>query len=219
MRFRTRLLITLVIAGGVAAGAWCYLARERLAQRWAARSVAAADTVEQAASAIVVIEEASDREARIRELTSHWGTGDPQFDLYLAWYVGTPKSSEFLRETFSLEFAWREQQLPRWAHYWSWRVSQEPDREIASAAAYFDLLAADAAPRSITWREVLDLQAIFALTDQPRLAFRLSPENWRDRYRRWREAVPGEVPHVDRPESPLPDWQGPAPDRKRLAGQ
>ncbi len=203
----------------MAAGAWYYRNGERLARQWAARSVASAATFDEAGAAIAAVEKAPDREARIRELTSKWGAGDPQFDLYLAWYVGTPESSEFLRETFSLEFAWREGLLPRWAHYWTWRASQEPDQEIASVLAFFDLLAASASPRPVTWRDVLDLQAIFALAGQPRLAFRLSPENWRGRYQTWRKAQPEEFPHVARPDEPFPDWQGPVPDRKRLAEQ
>lgn len=203
----------------VGAAAWCYWNYERLSRQWAARNVAAAASFEEAGKAIAAIEDAPDHVARIRELAGKWGAGDPQFDLYLAWYVGSPQSSEFLRETFSLEFAWREELLPRWAHYWSWRASQEPDQEIAAVLGFFDLLAASPSPRPVTWREVLDLQAIFALTDQPRSAVRLSPENWLSRYQAWRQARPGAVPHVDRPETPFPDWQLPVPDRKRVAGQ
>lgn len=203
----------------VAAGAWFFWNHERLARQWAARGVASATTFDEAGRAIAAIENAPDHEARIRELTSKWGVGDLPFDLYLAWYVGSPKSSEFLRETFSLEFAWRQELLSRWAHYWSWRATQEPDQEIAAIVEFFDLLAASPSPRPITWREVLDLQAIFVLSDQSRLALRLSPENWHSRYQTWRKAQPGEVSQVDRPKAPFFDWQGPVPDRKRMAGQ
>src|SRR3989337_2211904 len=127
-----------------------------------------------------------------------------------------------MRKAFSLEFGWREECLPRWAHYWSWHTPQEPDREIASMVAYLDVLQTAAPSKTITWREVLDLQAIFLLTGEPRLAKRLDPENWRDRYRRWRESHRENLPHVARPGEPFPDWEGPAqnsrPDSGKMPG-
>ena len=65
------------------------------------------------------------------------------------------------------------------------------------------------AAAEITWREVLDLQAIFQLTGQPRLALRLSPANWRQRLRTWQQDRPRPLPHVARPAAPFADWQGP----------
>ena len=85
-------------------------------------AVASAATFDQARDRLAAIESGGDRDSRVRELTACWGRGDQQFDMYLAWYAGHPASSEFLRETFSLEFAWREDLLPRWARYWSWRA-------------------------------------------------------------------------------------------------
>ena len=55
-----------------------------------------------------------------------------------------------------------------------------------------------------SWREVLDLQAVFHLTGRSELARGLSPGNWRDRYRRWRLDRPAPLPHVPRASEPMP---------------
>jgi len=219
MRIWTRLLIVVVVLAAGAASLAYYLNRERLSRRWAAQGVASATSFEEAGSKIAALENHPGRDSLIRDLAGQWGRRDQQLDLYLAWYAGSAKSSEFLRETFSLEFGWREELLPRWAHYWSWRAPQEPDRQIESIVGFLDLLAQSETPRPITWREVLDLQAVFVLTSQPRLAKRLSPENWAGRYQQWQKGRPQPLPHVARPEQPFPDWQGPVPDRRRLASQ
>jgi len=204
--------MTLLVLAAIGLGTWGYLVRNRLACQWATYRVGAADSFEEARTEIHRLETGPDRDTRLRELVRKWGTGNQQFDLYLARYVGSPDSSESLRKTFSLEFGWREQLLPRWAHYWRWRAAQEPDREIASILAHLDLLAAADSSKTITWREVLDLQAVFQLTGQPQLAKRLSPENWPDRYRSWKASC-GEIPHVPRSAKPFTDWQGPEPLR------
>ena len=207
MRPWLRILTTLLVLAVVGLGTWGYLFRNQLAHQWATYRVGAADSFEEARTEINRLENGPDRDARLRELVRKWGTGNQQFDLYLARYVGNPDSSESLRKTFSLEFGWREELLPRWAHYWSWRAAREPDREITSILAYLDLLTAADSSKTITWREVLDLQAVFQLTGQPRLAKRLSPDNWRDRYRNWLASCPGEIPHVPRSAKPFADWQ------------
>ena len=77
------------------------------------------------------------------------------------------------------------------------------DQQTASVVAYLDLAAADPS-RTITWREVLDVQALFKLTGRGELASELSPSNWRDRYRQWQRRRPAELPHAPRPKEPFP---------------
>jgi len=202
-----------------ALGVGYWLLQDRLSQQWGANRVASAVSFEAAGSLIASMENAPDREERLRKLVEAWGRGHQKFDLYLAWYVTSPRSSELLRETFSLELAWREELLPRWAHYWCWRSPQAPDEQIASVLGYLELLAQAETPKEITWREVLDLQAIFALADQPGLAKRLSPDNWLHRFRQWEQSGRPKPSYVHRPEEPFPDWQGPVPDRRRLVSQ
>jgi hypothetical protein len=216
MRVWVRAAVLAALLAG--AGAWCYLDSERLTRQWSIHRLGRAETLAQARAEIARLETGPERQAAVRDLVATWGTGSPQFDLYLAWYVGQPSSSELLRETFSLELAWREPLLARWAHYWSWRAQQEPDAEVSSIRAHLDMLVSGDPPDPIPWREVLNLQAVFALSGHARLAKRLQPDNWRQRYRDWRQAVQGAVPHIARPEAPFPDWPGPIPDRKRLAG-
>jgi hypothetical protein len=213
MRLWLRLLITLIVLAGIGMGAWAYVNRRQLACQWALYRVGAAPTLEAAKAEIAWFESGPDYERKLRELAGKWGTGNERFDLYLAEYVAGPQSPEALRRAFSLGFAWHEQRLPRWAHYWSWQTKQEPHREIASILAYLDLLAAAEPAKTITWREVLDLQAVFCLAGEPGLAKRLDPENWRGRYRGWRKKSRDKLPRVARPGKPFPDWQGPGPPR------
>jgi len=219
MRLWLRLLITLFVGVGMCVGTWCYLRREGLACQWACYRVGRARTFEDARAKIAWFESGPDYKARLRELARSWASGNQRFDLYLARYVGHPDSSEALRKAFSRGFAWHEERLPRWAYYWSWQTNQEPDREIASILAYLDLVLKADPPKTITWREVLDLQAIFCLAGKPHLAKRLGPENWGERYRRWRKQCRGGLPHVARPSTPFPDWRGPAPQLQATAPQ
>ena len=211
MRLWLRLLITFVALAAIGVGVWGYFNWRQLAWQWALYRVGAAPTLEAAKTEIAWFESGPDRERKLRELAGKWGTGNQRFDLHLAQYVGDPQCPEALREAFSLGFGWHEERLPRWAHYWSWRTEQEPDREIASILAYLDLLATAEPSKTIAWREVLDLQAIFCLAGEPGLARRLDSANWRDRYRDWRNKNRGELPHVVRPGEPFPEWQGPVP--------
>ncbi len=211
MPFRSRLLIVFLLLTCLGVGTWCYLEREELACLRASHRVAAARTFEEARAEIAWFETGPDPKTRLRHLVCRWGSGNPQFDLYLARYVHHPHSSEPLRKAFSLQFGWHEERLPRWAQYWSWQTSAEPDDQIASILSYLDLLAEAGPSRTITWREVLDLQAVFCLLGEPRLAHRLDPENWQTRYRPWRQLHRGDLPHVPRPERPFLEWHGPPP--------
>jgi hypothetical protein len=205
MRLWLRLLITLLVLAAVGVGAWFFFHRGELTNQLASHRVGAARTFEEAQVEIAWFESGPDHTAKLRELVRKWGTGNRQFDLYLARHVGSPDSSEALRKAFSLGFGWHEERLPRWAHYWSWQTPEEPDREIASILAYLDLLHTAGASKTITWREVLDLQAIFYLAREPRLAKRLNPENWRGRYAKWRQHSSDQFPHVARPSRPFPE--------------
>lgn len=209
MRLWLRMLTSMVAIAGVGLGVWGYFNRARFACRWASYRVGAAGSFAEARAEIAWFESAPNPKQKLRELVRRWGTGDPRFDLYVARYVGGPESPEAMRQAFSLEFGWHEERLPRWAQYWSWRAPQEPSREIASIVAYLDVLQTARPSKTITWREVLDLQAIFCLTGEPHLAKRLGPKNWRDRYRQWRARHPGQLSPFQRPETPFEDWQGP----------
>jgi hypothetical protein len=116
-----------------------------------------------------------------------------------------------MRKTFSLELSWREDLLPRWAYFWSWKAGPKPGERVVLILEYLDVLLSAEPPRVLTWREVLDLQAVFQLTGQPHLAVRLKTDNWQTRYRRWRELRDSQLPDLPRPEGPFPDWEGPVP--------
>jgi len=213
MRLWVRLLAALaVVAAGVLA-AWAYGNREALGRQWMAYRVGQASDFAEARQAIQWFETGPDREARLRELVGKWGGGNVRFDFYLARYVASTECSAALRKSFSLGLAWEEGLLPRWAHYWCWKAAQSPDRQIEEILAYTDKV--DAAKESlpeITWREILDLQAIFYLSGQPKWAERLTPGNWRERYRQWRESRPAGPWEIRKPSKPLPDWEGPVPE-------
>lgn len=210
---RWQRIVAAVLCAALAglAGA-AYLHRERLAGQWMAYRVGRAADFEQAARTLAWFEADADREPRIRDLVTRWGTGNARFDYYLARYVASPDSSEALRKRFSLELAWREGLLPRWTHFWSWRAGEQVEHRVEEIRDYVELLlSTDERAWQITWREVLDLQAIFCLSGQPKWAERLSPDNWRDRYAAWRAARPeGPIParHASKP---FPDWEGPVP--------
>lgn len=212
MRPWLRVLLALLVLAGMVIGAWWYFHREQLARQWACYRVGAAGSFEQAQAEIAWFEKGPDREAQLGELVRKWGTGNQQFDLYLARHLGDPACSDLLRETFARELGRRAELLPRWAHSWSYRAPLEPDAQIASILSYFDALASVEPAEQITWREVLDLQAVFQLTGQGRLARGLSAANWHDRYRRWQQTRPHELPSVARPARPFADWRGPVAD-------
>jgi hypothetical protein len=212
MRLWLRVFVAFVLlaAGALAVGA--YASRERWTRQWMAYRVGSAASYEEAWQALRWFESGSDRDARLRELVGRWGGGNLRFDFYLARYVGSSESSEAMRKSFSLGLAWREGLLPHWAHWWCWRAVQQPDRQAEEILAYVAMLdMAEDLPREISWREILDLQAIFHLTGQPKWAERLTPGNWRDRYRQWRSSQPAGPLRLGKPAKPFPEWEGPIP--------
>ncbi len=205
MSLRLRLGITAAVLVTVSLAISCHFKRQEIARQLAVYRVGSAATFSQAQAQIAWFETGPDSDARLRELVAKWGTGNRQFDIYLAGYVSDPASSEALRQAFSLELAWREELLPRWTHYWCWREAREADDPFASISSHFDLLASADSDETITWREVLDLQAVFCVGGYSQLAKRLSPENWRSRYAEWQKVRPSEPPTLIRPEEPMPE--------------
>lgn len=201
---RWRLLVGLLLGAGVLLAGWVYADRETLRRQWGVYRVGAAESYEAARERLAWFGEGPDRDARLRELVGKWGTGNRRFDLYLARYLNDPAADNRLRRAFSEHLSRHPELLSRWAHYWAYRAPTEPHDQLASVVAYFDTLYADAADRPITWREVLDLQAVFDWVDASQQAIGLSPENWRRHYRVWRETQPEELPSVARPETAFP---------------
>ena len=195
--------VTLAVAGAVAT--WAYLSRHELACHWAVARVARATDQEAAEAEIAWFESEPDRQFKLRCLVREWGSGNRQFDLYLARHLSDRCCSDRLREAFLRNSLVRPEVLPRWAHYWVFKATEEPDRQIAEILSYLDLMAAANPPRELAWREVLDLEAIFQLSGEPRCAMRLEPDQWRDRFRHWRQSHSGELPHVARPEREFPE--------------
>ncbi|OHB69875.1 MAG: hypothetical protein A2V70_02305 [Planctomycetes bacterium RBG_13_63_9] len=206
MRCWLRILLVLTLISGVGVAAWWYSRRGVLSRQWHCYRVASAESFKDAQREIAWFESGPDRPARLTELARKWGTGNRPFDLFLAQHLRDAASSELLRETFSKELGRRDGMLSRWAHYWSYQATSEPDRQIASIRDFFDTLAATEHAQAITWREVLDLQAVFTLAGEPQHAHGLSPENWRQRYRTWQQNRPARFPHLTRPERPFADW-------------
>ena len=210
MRVLRRLVVLLALLAVLGAGGWVFHERQRLPLQWSAYRVGAADSVENAAAMLAELDGAPDAAAQIKELVEKWGTGNAQYDYYLAAYITSPQSSEALRKAFSQEFAWRSELLPRWAYFWCWHAP-DANLEMASIATYFDALADSDPQRAITWREVLNLQAVFELTGRRQLAHRLSPAGWHDRYADWAAGRPRVLPPAMRPAQPFNDWKGRAP--------
>jgi hypothetical protein len=209
-----RLWLRFLVASGVLALAALavagYVNRKRLTGQWMAYRVGSAAQFDDVCRALAWFETGPDREDRLRVLVTRWGAGNVRFDYHLARHVVSPESSEALRKRFSLELAWREGLLPRWAHFWCWRAGEQPDRRVEEILSYVDLLlSAKDLSKEISWREVLDLQAIFYLSGQPKWAERLTPDNWRERYEAWRKAKPDGPLRATKPAQPLPDWEGP----------
>ena len=169
MRF-WRVLLVLLLLGAVACGAAGYVYRRPLQRAWALYRIGAAASPREAEATIVGCLASPDRLAMIGELVAKWGTGNPQFDLNLAAHVGAGSCSEPLRAAFAAELGRRPGLLEHWAHYWTWRAQLPPEQQMASVAAYLDALIVADPPRDVTWREVLDLEALFQLTGHGELA-------------------------------------------------
>jgi hypothetical protein len=198
-----RLLLAGLIVLVAAAGLWMLVYRREIGRQLACYRVGSADAYELARQELAWIETGPDQDGKLRSLVARWGTGNERLDLYLARYALDPASSEAYREAFSLEMAWRPELLGDWGHYWSWRTADVAE-EIASIRRYHDALSSTQPPRSITWRDVLILQAVFHVTGQGKLAERLTPKNWVGRYRRWLEAEAQWNTDFTRPQRPLP---------------
>jgi len=192
------LLIVLVV------GVFAIVYRQPLARQWTLYRIGAAESSQEADVEIARCETAPEAELLIGEMIDKWGSGNRRFDLHLAGHLGGRSCGETLREAFSKEITRREGLLERWARYWTWRAQLPPDQQMASVAAYYDALRAAEPPRNITWREVLDLQAVFQLTGCGELAQNLSPANWRERYGQWQQKRPSPLPAIPRPEEPFP---------------
>jgi hypothetical protein len=203
MPLRWKVLIVLLLLAGIGLGVCWYVNRNFLERHWMIYQVGAAPTYQEAKSKLTWFDAPAERSARLPVLLGRFGRGNGRFDLYLAQYVDDRDSSEALREAFSHQLTSGNGLLARWANYWSWRLAQPPDAEIASILAYLDVLKA-APSKTFTWREVLDLQAVFQWTGRPELAQKLSPGNWRERYRQWCVDRPARLPHVERPGEPMP---------------
>jgi hypothetical protein len=214
MRRRKRLWMIGMLAA-VAVGIGVFRWRGELAAHWASYQVASAGSYAAAARRIKQFEAAPDRAAKIQALVDAWGRGDPRYDYYLARYVRSPQCGDELRQAFSLEFSWRPELLSRWGHFWSWHSAADPADEQAHLRGYFDALASVEPPRRITWRDVLDLQALCDRTGQGELAERMKPDDWIDAYRRWIDKEPQWTAHRQRPEAPFHDWQGAIPPRPK----
>jgi hypothetical protein len=197
-----RILLAILLLAVLSLTVWCYLCREPLARQWSLYRIGAAATPSEAEAELVRCETDPDPDAMIGELVDKWGAGNHQFDLRLAAHLDGRSCSESLRKAFAGHIGHRPELLQRWAHYWSWRSPLTPEQQMASVVTYLDIVAADPS-RNITWREALDVQALFELTGRGELAKDVSPANWRDRYRQWQRRRPAELPHVLRPKGPF----------------
>lgn len=203
--------LLLLLALVAALGGWGYVRRDRLAWQYACHRLGQSKTFDEAAEQIAWFDAEPNRAAKLHELVGGWGRGSQAFDFYLAMHLAGPDCSEELRREFSTEIGWRPDLLPRWANCWSWRLGENLESEFGSVRDFLDTLVAADEKRSIGWREVLNLQAMFTLTRHEDLAKHLTTENWPGRYARWREREhdwPAELPQ---PELPFTDWVGPLP--------
>lgn len=181
-----------------------YLHRHSLKRDWTLYRVGAAGSSQEADGRIAACEASPESDVMIPALVHKWGSGNRQFDLYLALHVGGKSCGETLREAFAKELQRRKGLLDDWAHYWTWRAQLPPDHQMASVVVYHDALATAEPPRDITWRDVLDLQAIFQLTGFDELARDIEPSNWRECYAKWQKSRPAQLPRIARPEEPFP---------------
>ncbi len=203
MRVFRRILLAILLLAVLSLAVWCYICREPLARQWSLYRIGAAATPDEAEAELVRCETDPDPDAMIGELVDKWGTGNRQFDLRLAAHLDARSCGDSLRRAFAEQIGSERELLKRWAHYWSWRSPLPLEQQTASVVAYLDVVAADPS-RNITWREVLDVQALFELTGRGELAKDVSPSDWRDRYRQWQRRRPAELPHRARPKEPFP---------------
>ena len=96
MRRRRISLILLVLAIAIL-GVAGYVGREPLRRQWTLYRIGAAASAQEAEPLLVRCETGGDRDAMIAELVRKWGTGNRQFDLYLAGHLGGASCGERLR--------------------------------------------------------------------------------------------------------------------------
>jgi hypothetical protein len=179
-----RLLLIALVLVVLAAGAWLWLRRDRLAVQYACYRVASAASFEEAADELASFNQYAAHSPPLRALVARFGTGNRRLDEYLVGYAYDGRASDAFRQTLSAEFAWRRDLLPLWAEHWRGR-KENVDEEIGTIRRYLEALHAADPPREVTWRDILDIQAAMQITGHGELAIRLSPRNWRTRYERW----------------------------------
>ncbi len=203
MRLRTKILLGVVAGTLLGAGLLVFANRRTLQRQWHCYRVATAESFPLAREEMAWFEQGPDPRGRLGELVAKWGTGNPTFDLYLAQQVADRASSELLREVFCCELQSRPNLLKRWAHYWAYQSPMAPGDRLASVVAYFEDLARND-PQPSTWRELLDLVAVFQWTDREELAARLQPTEWIAPFQDWQAERPRPLPRIGRPAEPLP---------------
>ena len=188
MRRLALLILTILIAG---AALWLFARRDSLRLQWECFQVTSAGSYDQFKQQIDQFEQSGDGR-RLRALADRWHTGNETFDDHLARYLYDPQCSDEIREAFSRQLSWRDGLFTVWAEHWR---QQKPDvqEQMASLRRYLETLGAEQPPRDITWRDVLDFQAVLELSGHGELAHRLTPDNWRLRYHRWIAALARET--------------------------
>lgn len=211
MGFRTSLLLFglfLVVLVGV----WMsYQHWEDARWRWTAYQLAESPSYAATKSYFRQAQQAD----QLWSLVGQFGRGQPQFDFYLLHFAADPQCNDRFRKTLAFELGWRTDALQRWSHFHRWSSQQIPHEVYLELSNYLAAIAASDSERSITWRDVLDMQAMLAATGHADLAHQLTPENWLARYRTW-VARGGNNRHfwnVSRPAAPFHDWLGSVPNR------
>ncbi len=189
--------------------------RDPLTEQWELYRLIECETWSDARGRLAWFEAEPRRAQKLDLLVSRWGTGHTIFDEHLVRYACQARGADALREALAGQLSRRPELLPRWAHYWAWKSTLSPADEMESVCRYLATLIQAEPPRSITWREVLDVQAVLTLEGHPDLAAQVAAERWQEPYRRW-VAAGGGLPlrTVRRPELPLPEWVGAPPDRR-----
>ncbi len=198
-----RLLYACALIAAVAAGVGAWHEREHLARQYQCYRVGAAATYPQAQALMLRF----DTPQAVRSLVDKWGRGNPKFDVYLVRFAHEPSCPDAVRAALSRQVASSEPLAKRWAHLWRFRCEDPPQREYRQLAEYLTALLNSDEALPVTWRDVLDLQALFSDTGHWMLARGLTPQNWRQRFVEWQRLVGGQPAlwTLNRPGRPLPD--------------
>jgi hypothetical protein len=179
---RIGLVALLIVAAGV--GAWLYAQRDAIERRRAVLRVGEAQTYAAAQAELRWFETPPQAEEKLAALAGYWGEGNENFDSHLARHLSEPACSDALRKRFSEELAWRPKLQRKWAEAWRRNTKLPPDQEIASIVDFLDTLTLAESPPKLTWRQVLNAQAVFELRGRGDLVAWLTPENCLERYQR-----------------------------------